>query len=528
MRKSTTSCLICILLFGSFIRFIGGGISFFDDEADFLVLIHSIDFQHFHFPLASVGHSPLSLYITKLSSLLFTEAELGYRFILLIVNSALIWLIYILARQKMGEREGLFAAFLIAFNSFIIYYSREIGCDGYFLLFCALVIYYFFKATETNKERYMIICGLLMGLSLLNKMMSLLLVPGFVLYLLINKEQRGWFKRKSLYLAVLISIIVVSPYLYWLYTHEWTHLKINEHYFEFFNLPMSAVVFLGSLVKVGIYPSVNAFGREYMSLGMGILLIVGVIGTLHRFKDNHFIQLMQLIFWSIIGISLTFFRGWPVHYNACVIPAVLLTAAFLNRIWEKGRLFKWIILVLFAAHLLQIPSYLSKIEVAYDHHSSLSTHSELFPEDVNLNDISSAIIPLLAKYQPTLVVTPNPEWDTVACYLGANTGIKTLAPIPLVYDLIEYEENDWRRILIIDDNQEALMPFVRWIKSQSVYNVQVSDEMLTMKISQKVTNIPIAVVFLSVNQKELDFGVDEKTNEIADFILNIVNNVQTP
>ena len=152
MRKPTIYYFIGILLLGSFIRFVGGGVPFFDDEADFFVLIHSIDISHHIFPLASVGHSPLSLYITKISSFVFGETRLGYRFILLTVNTILIWLVYLLARQKMGEREGIFAAFLIAFNSFIIYYSREIGCDGYFLFFLCACDLFFFQG-DRNQQR---------------------------------------------------------------------------------------------------------------------------------------------------------------------------------------------------------------------------------------------------------------------------------------------------------------------------------------------------------------------------------------
>lgn len=522
MRKSTVYLLIFILALGFAVRILGSGVSFFDDEPDWLVLVNSISFntESIHLPLSGVGHGPLAIYLTKLSGVLFGETQLGYRLIIILFNVCLIWLMFLFTKQSFGEKAGLFAAFLTAINSFLIYYSREIGCDGYFLLFCLLGIYFFLKAAESKKNFDMLVFGAFMGMAILNKITVLFLVPGFTLYLLVNKERREWFRRPSLYLSMFICFILILPYVYWLSLHQWSHFDLNSGYIKYFNFPLSSLIFLGSILRSGTFPHVNSFGREYMSLGMGLLLLIGTILTINKIRKHHVLQLMQFIFWGIIGISVLFFRGWPVNYNLCIIPAIILTAFFLDSLWCKYKLAKPLILLFFAVHLCLIPQYLNKIDEAYHYHSSLSAFSRKIPQNVNLNVISAALIPLIDQYQPTLVVTPNPEWDTIACYLGAQTGVRTLAPVPLVYDSIGFNTGDWKRILIIDEDRDALSRYTNWAQSNNDYNVQAGQELLQFDINGGKVSLPVATVLLFANGAE---SFSKKTFEgikIDNFIIN--------
>lgn len=525
MRKLPVYILIAVLALGFAVRILDAGVSFFDDEPDWLVLVNSISFdkEFIHLPLSGSSHGPLGVYLTKLSSELFGKSKIGYRFILILTNTCLIWLMFLLTKRFLGEREGLFAAFLTAVNSYLIYYSREIGCDGYFLFFCMLVIYFFIKATETRRSHYMLLTGVFLGLALLNKLTFLIFIPGFAVYLLIDKERRIWFQRPSLYLSALISFVLISPYLYWLYEHQWNHIIINRHYFNFFNFPpVLPVVFLGSILKVGEYPSINSFGREYMSLGMGILLGIGIIFTLRKARHNNLIQLMHLIFWGMIGISILFWKGWPIHYNVCIIPAIVLAASFLNSIWKVHKLAKFLILFLGALHLLILPKYLTEIKKNYNYHSFLSTDSRHIPQNVNLNVISSALIPIVDKYKPTLFVTPNPKWDTISSYLGAETGIKTLAPLPLIYDSVEFRADDWRNILIIDNNVIALSKYIIWARDNKNYHLQVNKEILHFKINDKHIALPVVIALLSVNEPGLFSNKTLNDIKVDDFIINSV------
>jgi len=367
LKRQSLFILIGIVVLGFGLRIVGANVEIFDDEADWLVLINSISINRsfVNLPLAGVGHSPLSIYLTKLSSLLFGTTPFGYRFLNILLDTFTILLVFRLVHYALGEKEGIFAAFLTSINCFIIYYSREIGSDGGVLFFGTLVTYFFFKATQTKRVHYLLLWGFCMGLAILNKITILLLFPGFMIYLLLDKDRRKLFGDRNLYFSLLISIFLISPYLFWLYAHQWSHIGMRTDYIQFLNQPMSFLVFFGSIFKIGIYPHVNSFGREYMSLGMGLLLILGTIFTLKRFKNNNFIQLMQCIFWSIIGISILFYRAWPVHYNVCIIPAIALTASILSSIWKRQQFLKILIITFFSIHLLLLPYYLEKIRKSY-------------------------------------------------------------------------------------------------------------------------------------------------------------------
>ena len=520
MRKRTIYSIIVIIALGFLLRFVHAGVNFFDDEVDWLVLVNSVSISKncMILPLSGTGHGPLAIYLTKLSGLLFGETELGYRFIIVVFNTCMIWLIFLLTKVSLGDRAGLFAAFLAAINSFLIYYSREIGCDGYFLFISVAVIYSFFMAMESKKDFYMYLFGISVGFALLDKITILFLFPGFSLYLLIDKERREWFRKPSFYWSLLICFVLVSPYLYWLGTNEWSHFRINSGYIKFFNFPLALSVFLGSILRDGASVHMHSFGREHMSLGMGLLLISGVIFTVQKARNNHLIQLMHFLFWGIICISILFFRGWAVNFNVCILPAIILTAAFLDSLWDKRRLIKVLIVTISLIHMLYMPQYLGRIKKSYDYHSALSTTSEKIPSNVNLNIISSSLVPLVMKYKPTLVVTPNPQWDTIACYLGAQTGIKTLAPVPLIYDSVKYNKSDWERILIIDDDWNAVSPYVNWANSSDVYVSLTKQEYLRFNMNNKPVSLPVAAVLLSFNETGISSEKTLDGFEIEGFI----------
>ena len=121
MKKSHLILLSIIIFLGAGVRAVNLNVPYFDDEADFMTQINSIDLKERTVPLAAVGHSPLSLYITKFSSLVFGKTRVGHRAILLILNVLLIFLLYVFARQKSTHPESLFSALLISLNSFVIF-----------------------------------------------------------------------------------------------------------------------------------------------------------------------------------------------------------------------------------------------------------------------------------------------------------------------------------------------------------------------------------------------------------------------
>lgn len=520
MKNPKILILLLIIIAGGLLRSADIGISYFDDEPDFMVQVNSMDLNSGHIPLAAVGHSPLSLYITKISGSLFGSNPVGHRTILLIINILLIYLIYQLARPALSQKEGLIAAFLASINCFIIYYSREIGCDGFFLFFETLIIYYFYQASTTRKNKDIILCGLFTGLGLLNKTTTIFLLPAMFIYLIISPRRRQWFKRSSLYLSITLGLLIVSPYLCWLYQNQWSHFVINSRYIEMFNWPpMSAILFFGDLgLHSSFYPHPMSFGREYMSGLMGLILVTGVVSTIHKARNNDFIMLLQLLFWSVIIISLTIFQGWSVHYNICMIPTLLLTAHAIKGVWDlKIKPVRVIIIILLSIPLANLPAGLKKIKTAYNVHSTI-LESNFFPSGASINEISNALIPLMESYRPTLVVTPNREWDTIACYLEANTGIRTLAPIPLVYDSVKFNKNQFNRVLILDSALKT-PPDHKWQEQYLKRAVSTKTESISFMFNNRPNNRYIIASLLTPKSKS-----NTDRNDLEQFVKQLVRN----
>jgi dolichol-phosphate mannosyltransferase len=65
------------------------------------------------------------------------------------------------------------------------------------------------------------VAGAAIGIGLLSKYPMVLIGPAIVLYMLIDRDSRHWFKRPQPYSAALIAVLLFSPVLFWNATHEW-------------------------------------------------------------------------------------------------------------------------------------------------------------------------------------------------------------------------------------------------------------------------------------------------------------------
>jgi hypothetical protein len=63
--------------------------------------------------------------------------------------------------------------------------------------------------------------GVCAGLALFSKYSAVLTIAGAVLFLVVNREHRGWLRRREPYAAAVIALLVFSPVIIWNFSHDW-------------------------------------------------------------------------------------------------------------------------------------------------------------------------------------------------------------------------------------------------------------------------------------------------------------------
>lgn len=179
-------------------------------------------------------------------------------------------------RELYGDKAALIATLLFSFSPTVLAHSRLVTTDLGAAAAFFIALYYFTHWLKNPDWKNTIKAGLVFGLALLVKFSTFLIVPLFVfltlLYVLLKKESRSFFKRafvcfgKLLTLGLLGVVFVVTPvyqYHVWHYSAEMQQRDM-EHILNKHPMP-----WLADMVKwTADKPVVRAFGEYMFGLSM--------------------------------------------------------------------------------------------------------------------------------------------------------------------------------------------------------------------------------------------------------------------
>ncbi|MCM8763813.1 MAG: glycosyltransferase family 39 protein [Candidatus Omnitrophica bacterium] len=122
-----------------------------------------------------------------------------------LLDTTVIFLIYLLGRKIKDQNTGIIAAFLYAFYQTIILYSITILSDGLIVFLNVLFIFVLYRAIETKKRISWVLSGLVLGLAALAKPTIIAFSPFIIIGLWLWPENQLIVplekKHKSLHLA---------------------------------------------------------------------------------------------------------------------------------------------------------------------------------------------------------------------------------------------------------------------------------------------------------------------------------------
>ncbi|MDX6664333.1 MAG: hypothetical protein QOG68_539 [Solirubrobacteraceae bacterium] len=132
--------------------------------------------------LMTVDKPPLALWVQALSVRIF-----GYHPLSVLVPEALmgvlaVGLLYDLVRRRFGRVAGFVAALALATTPITVAVSRHNNPDALLVLLCVAAVWFFVRALEDGRTRWLVLAGLCVGLGFETKMLvALAVVPGFAL-----------------------------------------------------------------------------------------------------------------------------------------------------------------------------------------------------------------------------------------------------------------------------------------------------------------------------------------------------------
>ena len=321
------------------------------DEAYYWRWAQNLDWGYF-------DHPPMVTFIIKLGTFLFPGA-LGIRFVTVLLNIAMIFVIWALvpnSHKKQKNAEWIFFSVLLAMPFFHLY-GFVTTPDAPLLFFSALYLLAIKKFEK--KDNLLNILFLCVSASLLIYTKYF----GGIVILLSLLFKPNLFKKRSLYLAGILTFILLLPYINWLYNHDFITLKY--HLFQ--------------RKSIGRFRSKFILGYLFSTLGVLNPALFSVI-FYQLFKKNPFVYkkytfLRRMFVGYILFFFIYSFRSWiEAHWVAfAIIPmtVVLFDMCILNpKIFNKLRYALVIsILLLFTFRLTLIFDFLP-IKTEFNSHKA--------------------------------------------------------------------------------------------------------------------------------------------------------------
>ena len=182
-----------------------------------------------HLEAGYYSKPPLLSWVLAAYSALFGDSVLALKSLAVLFYSATALVVYALGARLYSARTGAWAALTFQSLPVVGLLSLFTSTDAPLMLFWALSLYGFVRATEHDELRWWLLLGVVAGLGLLSKYTTGALAVGLLLVLLADPGSRRRLRSRGLWLGLGVALLVWSPNLWWLAQHDFVTLDHTRH-----------------------------------------------------------------------------------------------------------------------------------------------------------------------------------------------------------------------------------------------------------------------------------------------------------
>jgi hypothetical protein len=232
-----------------------------------------------------------------------------------------IWLVYRVGALLYGRRSGLIAAFLLALMPYDVLISRQVLLDGPMTFFATLALYLLALWAVTARPAWLYAAGAAMGLTVLGKETSILIVGAVYAFIALSPELKARLRHLAVAGSIMVATIAPFPLALKLAGHQ----KTGQQYlaWQLFRRPNHEWTFYPTTVPLAVGPLVVAAAL------LGIWLA----------RRN--VTWRETLLLSWIVVPSLFFQLWPVkgfQYLLPTAPAFAVLAARMLAALPRRRL----------------------------------------------------------------------------------------------------------------------------------------------------------------------------------------------
>jgi 4-amino-4-deoxy-L-arabinose transferase-like glycosyltransferase len=162
----------------------------------------------------TVDKPPLALWVQALSARVFGFNSLALLVPQALMGAASVALVYDLVRRRFGRIAGAVGGLVLALTPISVAISRHNNPDALLVLCCVAALWFFVRALETGKTKWLVLTGVAIGLGFETKMLVALMVLPGILAAWVYLHPRRW-RPLLAGLASMTAVGLAWPVLMW-------------------------------------------------------------------------------------------------------------------------------------------------------------------------------------------------------------------------------------------------------------------------------------------------------------------------
>ena len=247
---------------------------------------------------------PFISWMGRISDLLFNYSLMGVRSFPTLAGVAILILCCLMAKEMKANRTGIILAGICALGFLPFYRNHTLFQPVSFdQLFWTLGFYFLIKYANTDRSKYLLITGIILGFGFLNKYTMLVWAFGVFIGLVLT-AQRKVFRSRKFYVTIGLTLVLMSPNIIWQWQNGWPLLLHLSELRE------------SQLQELNFW----AFGLD--QLQFPIVLAISIIGIIFLYQKIRYQFLavaaatIFLTMWFLNAKSYYFFACYPLLFAA--------------------------------------------------------------------------------------------------------------------------------------------------------------------------------------------------------------------
>lgn len=294
------------------------------------------------------GDAMLSI-LQSISVALLGETMFALRIVPALIGILAVWVTYLAARNWFSHRVGIIAALFMATSPWAVQVSRLSLSAVLLTLLIPLLAWTIQKALTTNKAAWYLASGVTLGIGIYADiifLISFIAVASTLVFAWFNYRDKLIELKQPLIIMLLSVIVVLLPLLFFLFFEGGQYIdrgitsRIGESYSASTQeLPGATLDTAFMLHFTGDENYLhNLRGQPQLNALVGILLILGTMLCIRRFKDIRYAALLALAVAMMVPSILALDEAPHALLSAGAIPPLMIIAGIgLSELYMRWR-----------------------------------------------------------------------------------------------------------------------------------------------------------------------------------------------